>query len=83
MDAINALAELRKKAPATVTVDVRGRRVAYATLWDERQVYHAPEDWRGIWPRDLHNSGHKLRGDYHVDSVTPTAGSRCEPRGCV
>ena len=36
MDAINALAELRRKAPATVTVDTRGRRVAYATLWDER-----------------------------------------------
>ena len=68
MDAINALAELRNKAPATVTVSMEGRRVEYATLWDERKVYNAPEDWRGIWPRDLHSSGHDLQGDYTVQS---------------
>ena len=34
IDAINALADMRQKAPATVTVNVRGRGVAYATPWD-------------------------------------------------
>lgn len=32
MDAIKALSDMRRKAPATVTVDNRGRAVAYATL---------------------------------------------------
>ena len=67
MDAINALAELRRKAPATVTVDMRGRRVAYATLWDEREVYDVPEGWRGFWPRDVHSSAHGLQRDYNVN----------------
>ena len=43
IDAINALADMRQKAPATVTVNVRGRGVAYATLWDERRSYNAPD----------------------------------------
>ena len=53
MDAMKALAEQRKKAPATVKVAMGGRRVAYATLWDERKARHAPADWKGNWPRGL------------------------------
>lgn len=43
MDAIKALSDMRHKAPATVTVDRRGRAIAYATLWDDRETYAAPE----------------------------------------
>ena len=39
MDAANVLCDMRRKAPATVTVNTRGRTVAYATLWDERQPF--------------------------------------------
>ena len=48
IDAVNALSDMRRKAPATVTVNIRGRRVAYATLWDKRQLYHAPSKWTGV-----------------------------------
>ena len=34
IDAANALSDMRRKAPATVTVNIRGRTVAYATVWD-------------------------------------------------
>ena len=37
MDAINALTDMRDDAPATVTLDKRGRSVEYATLLDERE----------------------------------------------
>ena len=47
---------MRRKAPATVTVNIRGRTVAYATLWDERQLYHAPSGWTGVWPGVLYNN---------------------------
>lgn len=55
IDAINALADMRQKAPATVTVNVRGRGVAYATPWDERRTYNAPDGWVGVWPGVLHH----------------------------
>ena len=52
-----ALSDMHRKAPATVTVKIRGRTVAYATLWDERQLYHAaPSKWTGVWPGVLHNN---------------------------
>ena len=47
---------MRRKVPATVTVNIRGRTVAYATLWDERQLYHAPSGWTGVWPGVLYNN---------------------------
>ena len=56
VDAINALSHMRRKATATVTVNVRSRRVAYATLWDKRQIYYAPSDWTGVWPGVLYNN---------------------------
>ena len=31
--AVNALCDMRRKAPTTVTVNIRGRAAAYATLW--------------------------------------------------
>ena len=56
IDAVNALSDTRRQAPATVTVNIRGRRVAYATLWDERQFYYAPSEWTGVWPGVLYNN---------------------------
>ena len=50
IDAVNALSDMRQKAGATVMMNIRGRAVAYATLWDERQLYHAPSEWTGVWP---------------------------------
>ena len=47
---------MRRKAPAAVTVNIRGRTVAYATLWDERQLYHPPSGWTGVWPGVLDNN---------------------------
>ena len=56
IDTVNALSDMRRKAPATVTVNIRGRTVAYATLWDERQLYNAPSEWTGVWPGVLYNN---------------------------
>ena len=56
IDADKALSDMRRKAPATVTVNIRGRAVAYATLWDERQLYHASREWTGVWPGVLYNN---------------------------
>ena len=56
MYAANVLCDMRRKAPATVTVNTRGRTVAYATLWDERQPYQAPSGWTGAWPGVLYNN---------------------------
>ena len=56
IDAIYALSDMHRKPPATVTVNIRGRRVAYATLWDKRQLYHAPSEWTGVWPEVLYNN---------------------------
>ena len=56
MDAANVLCDMRRKAPATVTVNTRGRTVAYATLWEERQPYQAPSGWTGVWPGVLYNN---------------------------
>ena len=50
IDAVNALSDMRRKAPAAVTVNIRGRTVAYATLRDELQLYHAPSEWTDVWP---------------------------------
>ena len=55
-DAVNALSDMRRKAPATVTVNIRDGRVAYATLWDERHPYHAPSEWTSVWPEVLCNN---------------------------
>ena len=69
IDAVNALSDMRRKAPATATVNIRGRRVAYATLWDERQPYHAPSEWTGVWPGVLYNdsgSSGGFEGEYTV-----------------
>ena len=30
--------------------------MVYATLWDERQPYHAPSGWTGVWPGVLYNN---------------------------
>ena len=57
IDAVNALSDMRRKAAATVPVNIRGRTVAYATLWEERQLfYHAPREWTGVWPGVLYNN---------------------------
>ena len=56
VDAINALSHMRRKATATVTVNVRSRRVACATLWDKRQIYYAPSEWTGVWLGVLYNN---------------------------
>ena len=56
IDAINALFDMRRNAPVTVTVNVRGRRVAYATVLDERKLYHAPSEWTGVLPGVLYNN---------------------------
>ena len=69
IDAINALSDMRPKAPATVTVNIRGRRVAYAILCDERQLYHAPSEWTGVWPGVLYNNSggsEGFEGEYAV-----------------
>ena len=68
VDAINALSDMRRKATATVTVNVRSRRVAYATLWDKRQIYYAPSEWTGVWPEVLYNTGGSggFEGEYAV-----------------
>ena len=50
IDAVNAPSDMRRRAPAMVTVNVRGRTVAYATLWDERQLYPALSELTGMWP---------------------------------
>lgn len=65
MDAIKALSDMRGKAPATVTVDMWGRAVAYASLWDDREAYAPPEGWTGLWP-DLDEMGDSgaCRGQY-------------------
>ena len=34
IDPVNARSDMRRKAPATVTVNIRGRTVTYATLWN-------------------------------------------------
>ena len=48
IDAVNALSDMRRKAAATVMMNIRGSAVAYATLWDERKLYHAPSEWTGV-----------------------------------
>ena len=30
--------------------------MAYATLWDKRQIYYAPSEWTGVWPGVLYNN---------------------------
>ena len=56
IDAVNALSDMHRKATATVTVNIRGMTVAYATLWDERQLCHAPSEWTGVWSGVLYNN---------------------------
>ena len=74
IDAISARSDMRRKAPATVTVNIRGRRVAYATLWDERQLYHAPSEWTGVWPGALYNNS---GGSGGFEGEYPVAKSSC------
>lgn len=57
-DAIDALEEMRQRAPAIVgvlTEEGMGREVEYATLWDSRVTYLAPADWpqSSPWPSPL------------------------------
>ena len=69
VDAIGALSHMRRKAAATVTVNVRSRRVTYATLWGKRQIYYAPCEWTGVWPGVLYNNtggSGGFEGDYAV-----------------
>ena len=70
IDAVDALSGMRRKAPATVTVNIRGRTVAYATLWDERQLYHAPSEWTNVWPGVPYNNNdggsEGFEGEYAV-----------------
>ena len=54
IDAVNALSDMRRKTPATANIS--GRTVAYATLWDEQQLYHTPSEWTGAWPGVLYNN---------------------------
>ena len=56
IDIVNVLSDMRRKAPATATVNIRGRTVAYATLWDERQLYRAPSEWTCVYPGVLYNN---------------------------
>ena len=65
--AVNALSGMRRKAPATVTVNIRGRAVAYATLWDEQQLYHAPSEWTGVWPGILSNNNGGSSGGFEEE----------------
>lgn len=47
-DAIEALQEMRERAPAIVAVlteDGEGREVEYAALWESGKTYSAPPDW--------------------------------------
>ena len=74
VDAINALSDMRRKATATVTVNVRSRRVAYATLWDKRQIYYAPSEWTGVWPGVLYNNTGGSRG---FEGEYPVTKSSC------
>lgn len=57
-DAIDALQEMRERAPAIARVrpeDGVGREVEYATLWDSRVEYSAPPYWPQVspWPSSL------------------------------
>ena len=44
--------------------------MAHATLWDERQLYHTPNGWTGLWPGVLYNNNGGgsggLEGEYAV-----------------
>ena len=63
LDAIDALDEMRERAPAIVAVLTEdgfadegcGRQVDYATLWESGVTYSAPEDWpeTSLWPSVL------------------------------
>lgn len=67
-DAINALADMRERAPATVTITSRGREVAYATLWNTRRQYSPPSGWTGSWP----DIGPIAEGEYKLHAVPRT-----------
>ena len=65
---------MRRIAPETVTVNIRGRKVAYATLWDERQLYYAPSDLTGVGPAVLYNNNGGSSGGFEgVYAVTKSS----------